>query len=154
MVVMIVMALMSGLVVVSMGPALRESRLRSGCRIVAATLNYARSYAATQRTNTSVYFDKEKNGLGVQAQRADSRGSQEMVEVTTPSGSFRRLPQGVQITKVAKPGVSQEEDWVEFDDLGRSEAAVITIEYTNGKSRNVVVDAVTGRCAIEKSGTR
>ncbi|HUV04719.1 MAG TPA: hypothetical protein VMX94_06390 [Armatimonadota bacterium] len=151
MVVLIVMVVMSSVVVVSMGPVLRESRLRSGCRMVVSALNYARSYAITNRTYTRVLFDNAKNAVSVHAYAVEQTGEGLMRPVTTPSGRLRRLPRGIQIAHISKPGVEEEERWVSFTELGRSEKAAITVADEQGKVRTVSVDAITGRCAIGAS---
>ena len=149
MVVLIVMVVMSSVVVVSMGPTLSESRLRSGCRMIASALNYARSYAVTNRTYTRVLFDRAKKGVCVEAYVADQTGEGRMRVVTTPSGRFRRLPRGIEVAYVWKPGIDEEERQISFTQLGRSEDAVITVADERGRERAINVDAITGRCAIK-----
>jgi len=149
MVVLIVMVVMSSVVVVSMGPVLGESRLRSGCRMIASALNYARSYAITNRAYTRVLFDRAKKGVCVEAYVADRTGEGRMRPVTTPSGRFRRLPRGIEVAYVWKPGIDEEERQISFTQLGRSEDAVITVVDERGRERAINVDAITGRCAIK-----
>jgi prepilin-type N-terminal cleavage/methylation domain-containing protein len=148
MVVMVIIALMSGLVVVSMGPALRDARLRTGCRIVASAMVYARSYAVTHRTNARVMLDKPTGAVWVLAQVTDERGETSLRPVLTQPGRRHKLPQGVKIANVRKPGIDEEEDFVSFTQLGQSEDAAILIEGPTGKERIVTVDSITGRCAV------
>jgi len=148
MVTLAITAAMVTLVVVSMGPALREAKLRSGCRIVASALNYARSYAVAHQTYTRVVFDISGRGLGVQAYERDYDGLERMRPVTTPSGRHRRLPQGITIVEIRKAGIEEQEAYVDFSQIGRSEDAMITVADSAGRERSVTVDAVTGRCAV------
>jgi prepilin-type N-terminal cleavage/methylation domain-containing protein len=149
MVTLTLMALMSGLVVVSMGPALREAKLRSGCRIVASALIYARSYAVTHRAYTRVVLDKSEGTVSVLCQATNERGEAGMQPILTQPGRRHKLPQGIEILAVRKSGVEEEQDLVSFSQLGQSEDAVIVVEGANGKERRITVDAVTGRCAVE-----
>ena len=149
MVTLTLMALMSGLVVVCMGPTLREAKLRAGCRVVASALVYARSYAVTHRTNTRVVLDKSEGAVSVLCQAMDERGEEALHPVLTQPGRQHKLPQGIKILAVRKPGVEEEQDLVSFSQLGQSEDAVIVVESANGRERRITVDAVTGRCAIE-----
>ena len=148
MVVLAVMALMSGLVVVSMGPALREAKLRTGCRIVASALVYARSYAVTHRTITQVILDKPAGTVAVFCLATDEHGEAALQPVLTQPGRRHKLPEGIRIVDVHKPGVEEEEDFVSFSELGQSEEAVVVVEGVNGRNQTVTVDAVTGRCAV------
>jgi type II secretion system protein H len=153
MVVLVIMALMSGLVAVSMAPALRDAKLRTGCRIIASALVYARSYAVTHRTNTRVVLDKPTGAVWVLAQATDERGETTLRSILTQPGRRHKLPEGVKIAAVRKPGVDEEEDFVSFTQLGQSEDAVVTVGGANDRSRTVVVDAVTGRCTVESDRT-
>ena len=154
MVTLAIMALMSGLVVVSMAPALRDAKLRTGCRMVASALVYARSYAVTHRTNTRVVLDKPTGAVWVLAQATGERGETGLRTVLTQPGRRHKLPQGVKISNVRKPGIEEEEDFVSFTELGKSEDAAVSIEAANGRTQTVVVDAITGRCAVETGRTR
>lgn len=148
MAVLVVLVVMSGLIVVSMGPALRDARSRSGCRVVLSALNYARSHAIANRVATRVMFEAEKNGVCVYTIEEDSSGVLTMTPLTTTSGRFHKLPKGVEITQVVKPGVVEEERGVTFTQLGRSEYAAISIIDERGKEWIITVDAVTGRCVL------
>jgi type II secretion system protein H len=90
-VVLAVMAIISGAVIIAMGPALRDARLRTGCRTIMAALNYARSHAVTERTDTRVIFANDGNGVHVEEITADDRGEDVIRPVTTPAGRFHRL---------------------------------------------------------------
>jgi len=152
MVTLVIIVVMSTLVVVAMDKALSEARLRSGCRMVLSAMIYARSSAVAHRTYTQVVLDRAENAVSVQSLARDERGDERMTPLTTPSGRYRRLPRGVEIVRVTKPGTEEEENFVRFSDIGQAEDAVVTIQDAAGKNRTITVDAITGRCAIETGG--
>lgn len=136
------------MVVVAMGPALAEARLRSGRRMALAALNYARSYAAARQTYTMVALDRERGAVGVRARVRDIEGNERMAAVTTPSGGTRRLPRAVQLLRIEKPMAQEQEDFVVFTPLGQSDEAVIVLGANSGATRTVAVEALTGRYAV------
>jgi Tfp pilus assembly protein FimT len=148
MVVLVIMVVMSSLVVVSMGPVLGDARLRTGCRMLVSMMSYARSFAVTHRTDTLVVFDRSKPGISVRARAQDKNDEEQFVAVTTPPGRYRRLPQGVTIVRVQKPGTTEGASFAGFSELGQSDGAIITIRDRRGKERVIVLDRVTGRCEI------
>lgn len=154
MVTLVILVVMSTLVVVSMDRALGEARLRSGCRMIVSAMIYARSFAVAHRSYTQVVFDRAANAVSVQSLAQDERGDERMAPLTTPSGRYRRLPKGVEIARVTKPGTEEEEDSVGFSELGQAEDAVVTIRDADGKERLITVDGITGRCAIKTGEER
>jgi type II secretion system protein H len=142
-VVLAVMAIISGAVIIAMGPALRDARLRTGCRTIMAALNYARSHAVTERTDTRVIFANDGNGVHVEEITADDRGEDVIRPVTTPAGRFHRLPDNVTMLVVKNSSVN--ENWIRFTELGQAENALIRIDDNYGRTWTVVVDAITGR---------
>lgn len=148
MVVLLIMAVMSSLVIVSMGPVLGDARLRTGCRVLISMLSYARSFAVTHRTRTLVIFDRKNSGVSVKARAQDETGEEQLVAVTTPSGRFRRLPQGIMIARVQKPGTTEDASYAGFSELGQSDGAIITVRDQHAKERIILLDRVTGRCEI------
>lgn len=153
MVTVAILAVMSTVVLMAMGPALRDARLRSGCRMVVAKMNYARSYAISHQASSRVTLDKSSGVLSLLALRKDSDGTETLVPVTTSSGKSTRVPKGVTIADVRKPGVPEDEDFVDFSDAGQSEPAVITLEDATGVKKIVVVDSITGRCSVQSNQT-
>ena len=149
MVTLVIIALTSAVVVVSMGPTLRDAEMRSGCRMVISAMNYARSYAVTRQTYTRVALDKGRGILCVYRRVRLPSGEEGMLPITTPSGRSRRLPEGLTIVEILKPGVPEEETYVTFTELGRSEDAIVTLADSRGRERRITVDSITGRCAIE-----
>jgi len=148
MVVLVIMVVMSSLVIVSMRPVLGEARLRTGCRMLISMLSYARSFAVTHRTQTLVVFDRKNSGVSVRARAQDKTGEEQLVAVTSPSGRFRHLPQGITIARVQKPSTTEDASFAGFSELGQSDGAIITIRDQHGKKRIIVLDRVTGQCEI------
>lgn len=145
-VVLAMMAIISGMMILSLGPALRDARLRTGCRTIMAALKYARSHAVTERTDTRVIFANDGKGVHVEEITADDRGEDAIRPVTAPAGRFRRLPNNITVLVVRKPG--GDENWIRFTELGQTENALIRIGDDYGRTRTVAVDAVTGRCEV------
>lgn len=150
-VVMAIMAIVSGAVTLSLGPALQDARLRSGSRMVLGALNFARSHAVTSRNCTRVIFDMERNGIEVEELINDSEGSATIKPVNTPSGRFRRLPEGIRIERLRKPDGVNDESWISFTELGQGENALVDIADSHGRRRVIAVESITGRSRIEKA---
>ncbi len=149
MVVMVIFVLMSTVVVVSMAPALSDARLRSGARMIVSVVNYARSYAVAHQTETRVAFDRTETGIRVEARMKDEKGVESLVPLTTSVGKYRRLPRGLELAPVEKPGTDAEEDFISFNQVGQSERAAVVITDSKGRVRRITVDGVTGRCSID-----
>ena len=149
MVVLVIVVLMSVVVVVSMSPALSDARLRSGSRLVVSMLKYARSYAVAHQTEARVAFDLQENGLVVEAAALDDKDEKVLTPVTTSVGRYRRLPNGLSIAAIEKPGTDEQESYIAFTEVGKSETATVVIRDTKERQRRITVDAITGRCEIE-----
>ncbi len=143
-----IIVIMSGVAVVAMGPALRDARLRSGCRIVAARLNYARSYAVATNLTARVVFDSDHT-VEMQVVATDSSGNETAVSMTTVGAKRQSLPDGVHITTVWKSGDVMDQNWVDFADSGQAEQALIEITDRDGQKMYVTVDPITGRGAVK-----
>jgi len=152
MVVMIIFVLMSAVVVVSMSPALSDARLRTGTRMIVSVLNYARSYAIAHQTETRVVFDRIENGIMVEARMKDEKGVESLVPLTTSVGKYRKLPNGLVLDPVEKPGTDEEEDFIGFTQVGQSERAAVVITDSKERQRRITVDGITGRCVVESDG--
>ncbi len=149
MVVMLIFVLMSTAVVVSMAPALSDARLRSGARMVVSMINYSRSYAVAHRTEARMVFDRVESGIVVEAKELDEHNEETVLPLTTSAGKFRRLPNGLRIEPVEKPGTDEEEDFIVFSKIGETQSAAVTITDAKGRQRRITVDGVTGRCVVE-----
>ena len=146
-VVLLIIVIMSGVAAVSMAPALRGARMRSGCRVVAAALNYARSFAVTDNVTARVVFNRGRT-VQVLAVTADSSGSQFAAPLTTVAGKRQSLPDGVRISACAKTTGATQENWVDFEGSGQAEGALIEVTDRDGQKNFIEVDPITGRCAI------
>ncbi len=149
MVVMVIIVLASGMVIVSMAPALSDARLRSGSRMVVSVLNYARSYAAAHQTQTRVVFDRAENGIMVEVLVRDQNLEEELRPLQTSVGKYRKLPTGLTLGAVRKPGTDEEEDYIGFTQTGQAEGASVAITDSRGRQRRIIVDGITGRCVVE-----
>lgn len=159
MVTLAIIVIMSAAIMPPIQRTLRDAKMRSACRIVASTLNYARSNAVTMQVTTRVVFDQ---GLSVevdvpatpatpdQGPVADrsAGGAQEWRALATPAGIRRNLPEGVVMTQVLKSSGVNDEDWLEFTKLGQADQALIVLTDQTGQNRYVGVDPITGRCRI------
>ncbi len=154
-----IMALLSGVVMVSLAPALEEARLRAGAGTVIAVLRYARSYAVTYRTQAAVVFDTENSGVSVEAMVRDEDGAEAWLPVTTQAGRLRKLADGVLIDEITHPDTTASANSTTTDDsaannrmtfslLGQGEDVRITLRDARGHVRVIAVDAVTGHCRL------
>lgn len=171
--VLSIMLILSGVVAVAITPALRNASLRASTLMVIAQLQFARSYAVANQTETAVQFDTQKNGIAVvmnaqQSTQANApalndtpdatQGTDASITwqvVTTPAGRFRTLPDGITINAVnvngtvgASTGTETSAQYITFSPLGQGEAATIVLQDDQGIQRTIQVDALTGRCDI------
>ncbi len=150
MVVLVIAVVMSTVVAMSMQPALQDAKMRSACRMVASSLNYARSHAAATNTRTRLVFDQNDNIETVETHvyKTDDSGTEDWQVVTTAAGKHYNLPEGITISQITKPGTEDNENWVEFTGTGQVEET--RIELTDGKDqlKYVSVDPMTGRCQV------
>lgn len=164
MVVLVILVLLSGAVAISIGASLQEARLRAGARTVIAMLRYARSYAVTHHTETMVEFDSVRHGLAVQVYDADEDDTEQWRPLTTSSGIFRQLPDGIAIVDVQMAGSQNGTDQsgtsdvtdmdnptVTFSALGQASDAMITLRNKKNKQLLISLDALTGRCDLTES---
>ena len=157
MVVLAIMVIVSAIAVISVQPILSDAKMRSGCRMVASILNYARSHAVTTNSAARVVFVEGRSiEVDVYTDSSTSQGSssssgstadKELTPLTT-SASHCVLPDGVTVTQIIKPGGVGDENWLEFSGLGQVEQAVIELTTDRGQKRYVAVDQITGRCRI------
>ena len=151
MVVMLIIVLMSTAVVIAMSPALSDARLRTGSRMIVSALNYARSFAVAHQALTRVVFDRATNTIRVETVTRDQNGEEQVTPLTTTVGRPRTLPKGLEISALEKPGIDEEQDFVGFTQTGQAEGATITITDIRGRQRRILIDGITGRCAIDEN---
>lgn len=146
MVVLAILVIISGVAVISIGPALRDAKVRSACRIVASTINYARSRAVTTNSAVRVVFDSASVGVCVPVEDSSVN---EWRMLTTSAGKRHSLPEGVEIAGVAKTASVENGEWIEFSGSGEADGASIEVSDAAGTSKFVIVDSITGRCRVE-----
>lgn len=151
-VVLVILVLMSGVAMSSMGPALEDARWRAGARIVISALHSARSYAVSHHTDAAAQFDTTRNGVSLFALERDADGARQWRPITTQAGRFRALPPGIRIVDVtaasAPTASGLAEQAITFSPLGQGEDADVTLADPRGRHRTVHVDALTGHCTI------
>lgn len=143
-----IVIIMSGIALLSMGPMLRDAKMRSSCRIVASMLNYARSRAAATNSTVRVVFNQDRS-IEVDIANDDPTSADAFRQLTTPAGKHRNLTDGVAITRIVKANGVEDEAWVEFSKLGQADQTVIQLTDNSGQNRYVIVDPITGRCRVE-----
>ena len=156
MVALVIVVVMSGIAALAMGPALRDARMRAGCRMVASAINYARSHAASANTTTRVVFEDDHSvEVGVMSDASDTSGTsddtngdQQLTVLTTAAGKHQTLPDGVHITSISKAGNVVDDNWLEFSKLGETDKALIELSDRDGQKKYVSLDPITGRCRI------
>ncbi len=163
MVALVIVVVMSGIAALAMGPALRDARMRAGCRMVASAINYARSHAASTNATTRVVFEDDHSvEVGVMADASDTAtgsdtsgtsddanaNQQQLTVLTTAAGKHQTLPDGVRITSISKAGNVVDDNWLEFSKLGETDKALIELSDRDGQKKYVSVDPITGRCKI------
>ncbi len=170
-VVMAVMLIFSGVVAMTITPAVRNARLRASTLTVIAQLQFARSYAVANQTDAAVQFDPQQNGVAVvmNAQNTthgstpndtpddalDTGGALTWQVVTTPAGRFRKFPDGITINAVnvgttvgAPTTTGTSSQYITFSALGQGQEASVILQDDQGIQRIIQVDALTGRCDI------
>ncbi|MHB9023283.1 MAG: prepilin-type N-terminal cleavage/methylation domain-containing protein [Armatimonadota bacterium] len=149
MVVLAIMVVMSGMVAVSLAPAMADARMRNACSMVISMMGYARSYAAARQTETRVVIAETRDGLEVRVREANEEGDEELAQVLTPSGRYRSLPDGISVESVWKPSAEEEQLFCGFTPLGQTDEATITLVDKEGRRRLIHLDPITGRCKVE-----
>jgi prepilin-type N-terminal cleavage/methylation domain-containing protein len=154
MVVMFIMVVLTGVVAVSLAPALRGARLGSGTRMVLAALRCARDYALAHQTDAAVHLGDEAGGVAVYIRERDEESGEDTWRpLTTPAGRRRPLPEGIEVVEVVNPEAdagsgAAHDPGVTFTALGKGEELRITLRDPRGRTRIIEVDGLTGRCAV------
>ncbi|MHB0998426.1 MAG: prepilin-type N-terminal cleavage/methylation domain-containing protein [Armatimonadota bacterium] len=140
-VVLVIMVMMTGIAAISIGPGIREAKMRTACRMIISALTYARSNAvSTGVISRAVFNDGKSTSVEIYEQNQKRT-------LSTSSGKVRYLPEGIEITDISKSSGGNE-DWIEFNSLGQAESAVIKVESDSGIEKYIAVDAFTGLCRM------
>ena len=109
-VTMVIMVIMCAVIAGEIGPAVTEARLRAVTSMAVSQLQFARSYAITNRTTTAVFFDSATPAIAVLSVAPDSNATTmgtnvssttNWLPVTTQAGFYQPLPHGITITDVS-----------------------------------------------------
>lgn len=147
MVVLVIIVIMSSIAVLSMQPALRDAKMRSACRMVASSLNYARSRAVATNNQIRVVFGQDQS-VELQESEKDDSGNQQWDLVTTSAGGRYYLPESIEVSRVSKSDNVEDENWLEFSGMGQAEDARIEMTDDKDLKKYIDVDSITGRCRI------
>ena len=156
-VAMAIILIVTGVALISVAAGLGDAKMRSGCRMTASVLNYARSHAVSTGNNTRVVFDNGRlieveentNTPSTTLSTTASEGDNGYTMLSTSAGKPQALPDGIGVTRLVKRSGTTDDNWIEFDKFGQAEPAVVELTDSDMKKRYVVVDPITGRCRIE-----
>jgi hypothetical protein len=118
--------------------------------MVVATLRYARSYAVAHRTQAVVVVELQTPALSVQVRGKDPQAPGNWEPLTTPAGRRRTFPEGIRVrpASTAYAAAPVDKFTVTFSSLGRTDSTALVVRDTHGGERDLVVDGITGRCAL------
>jgi len=169
-VVLVIVGLMSTLVAPQLAGPLGNLALKTASQKISASLRYARSQAASEKTTYVALFDFDKNrlvisnpsvpaaemrGLPVNNREASDKapGGPQANEQDPPDGSkVYDLPGGVKLIK----GVSRESDVdsglfrVLFFPGGGSSGGEITVANERGRKYRIQIDFITGTVRLSE----
>jgi hypothetical protein len=167
MVVCVLLVLLTGAVTVSLVPALRDARLRSGTRIVLATLRAARDYAVAHATQARVRIGDDRRVVCIEVPDTSGTDASSTDAATwrtlgTAAGHPRTLPEGVSILDavgadlVSGTGTAATESGagelaVTFTVLGQGQDTRITLADAQDRRMMVVVEGITGACQVAEA---
>lgn len=158
-VVLVIISLMSALVVPKLAGPMSNLDLKTASKKISASLRYARSRAASEKTTYEALFDFEKNRLVItnpSPAKADipinNPGNSTPIQPPDPEQDrpdglkTYNLPDGVKLAK----GVSRETDVhsgffrIFFFPSGGSSGGEITVANERGRQYKINVDFITG----------
>jgi general secretion pathway protein H len=169
-VVLVIIGLMSTLVVPKLVAPMANLNLKTASQKISASLRYARSQAASEKTTYLALFDFEKNRLVISnppipsLAKIDSPGSNRAAFDGTPGESpdneqdrpgaskTYNLPEGVKLAK----GASREGDVISglfrilFFPSGGSSGGEITVANEGGRQYRIHVDFITGTVQLSE----
>ena len=145
-VVMLILAAMTGAVIPVLRGTLIETRAGSGVSDLVATMKYAQSRAVTDVREYRVYFSEEENGYWLMVEIGREEGATLFEDLDEREGEFRKLPHGLEYGRL-KAAKDRELDavFISFYPSGASDVASIEIIRTGGN--------YGGRYTISTSGS-
>ncbi len=125
----------------------REASLRAGTRAIMATLNYARSTAASRAVQTRVYFDLEAKQFWMSVQQIDEEGrpTADFIPERTSLGQRFTLARVVEMAVQAEDMGNRDELYVTFYPDGHADALQVDLRDDAGRQKAIAVEPVTGR---------
>jgi Tfp pilus assembly protein FimT len=125
----------------------REASLRAGTRAMMATLNYARSTAASRAVQTRVYFDLEAKQFWMSVQQIDEDGrpTADFVPERTSLGQRFALAPIIEIAVQAEGVEERGEVYTTFYPDGHADALQVDLRDDAGRQKAIAVESVTGR---------
>ena len=144
-VVFMLLALMTAVVVPSLGRVLSTAKLKTGSREIAASIRLARSKAASEQQVYLLGFDLERNEVKLASLNSTYRKSFE-------------LPHGVRLTKVSllETPVEQEakDPFFYFMPNGNSQSFQVSLRNEQGRALRVVHNNLKGTPMIDDDDSR
>jgi general secretion pathway protein H len=169
-VVLIIISLMSALVVPKLTGPMSNLDLKTAAKKISASLRYARSRAASEKTTYVALFDFDKSRLVIidsaipplvkgdfhmnNREMLDRRPAEPPDNEKDRPGGFKtyHLPDGVKLAK----GVSREGDFnsglfrIIFFPSGGSSGGEITVANERGRQYKIIVDFITGTVQLSE----
>jgi prepilin-type N-terminal cleavage/methylation domain-containing protein len=169
-VVLVIIGLLSTLVVSKLVGPMANLKLKTASQKISASLRYARSQAASEKTTYVALFDFDKNRLVIinppipPLIKGNSPANNRTAFDRTPieptdnekdrPGGFKAydLPDGVKLAR----GVSREGDFnsgffrIIFPPSGGSSGGVITVANERGRQYKITVDFITGTVLLSE----
>ncbi len=140
-VVLVLIAMISAVMIPSLGRGLSTVKLKTSSREIAAALRLARSKAVREQQVYFIGFDLEKN----------------QVELTSETLKYQRsfsLPEGVSIKEVsflnAEQGKNRSSSYFFFSPNGMADAFEVTLRNERGRESKVIQDSVRPEPRIEE----
>jgi prepilin-type N-terminal cleavage/methylation domain-containing protein len=132
-VVMLILAAMTGAVIPVLRGSLIETRAGSGVSDLAAMMKYAQSRAVTDVREYRVYFSEEENGYWLMVEIGREEGATLFEDLDEREGEFRRLPEGLEYGRL-RAATDRQLDamFITFYPSGASDVASIEIERIGG----------------------
>ncbi|MCS6863321.1 MAG: prepilin-type N-terminal cleavage/methylation domain-containing protein [Abditibacteriales bacterium] len=125
----------------------REASLRAAARAMMATLNYARSTAASRAVQARVYFDLEARQFWMSVQQIDEDGrpTADFVPERTSLGQRFALPPRIEMVVQAEGAEGRDLLYTTFYPDGHADALQVNMKDEAGREKVIAVEPVTGR---------
>jgi prepilin-type N-terminal cleavage/methylation domain-containing protein len=133
-VVMLILAAMTGAVIPVFRETLFETRASSGVSDLVATMKYAQARAVTDVREFRVYFSEEENAYWIMAEIGREDGLTLFEDLGEREGEFRRLPKKLKFGRLrASSDRELDAEFISFYPSGASDVASIEIVHIGGR---------------------